>query len=233
MRVGLVGAGKMGKAIAAMAEGRGHHVVWSLGSAENGSGTGLTAQRVEAADVVFEFTRPAAAVKNLSALASAGARVVCGTTGWESDLPRVTEAFLRGPGALVYAANFSIGVRHFFELATRAGELFPRSGYAGFLVEEHHEGKRDAPSGTARTIASLVELASGRPLPVTSVRAGTIPGTHRLVFESAEDEVEIIHRARGRDGFARGAVWAAERIAGRSGVFEFGELLKEIEREVP
>jgi 4-hydroxy-tetrahydrodipicolinate reductase len=107
------------------------------------------------------------------------------------------------------------------------------AGYAPYLVEEHHAEKRDAPSGTARTIASIVELAGGRPVPVSSVRAGTIPGTHRLVFESPEDEIEIVHRARGRAGFARGAVWAGERIADRRGVFEFGELLKEIEREAP
>ena len=118
--------------------------------------------------------------------------------------------------------------RHFFDLATRAARLYPAAGYAAYLLEEHHAGKRDAPSGTARTIAAIVEMETGQPLSVTSVRAGTIPGTHRLVFESPEDEVELIHRARGRSGFARGAVWAAERIAGRSGVFEFGELLKEV-----
>jgi len=120
-------------------------------------------------------------------------------------------------------------VRHFFDLATRAARLYPPAGYAAYLVEEHHETKRDAPSGTAKTVASLIELASGKALPVASVRAGTIPGTHRLVFESPDDEVEIIHRARSRAGFARGAVWAGERIAGRTGVYEFGELLAEIE----
>ncbi|MDQ2980650.1 MAG: 4-hydroxy-tetrahydrodipicolinate reductase, partial [Acidobacteriota bacterium] len=111
--------------------------------------------------------------------------------------------------------------------------LYGRAGYAAYLVEEHHAEKRDAPSGTARSIAAIVERESGRPVPVASVRAGTIPGTHRLVFESPEDEVEIIHRARGRAGFARGAVWAGERIAGRSGVFELGEMLAEIEKEAP
>lgn len=231
--MGIVGSGKMGGEIASLATVRGHYVVWALGSAENRAGSGLTPDRLQAADVVFEFTEPAAAVENLLVLAAAGARAVCGTTGWTQDLPRVAESFLRGPGALVYAANFSVGVRHFFDLATRAAKLYVPAGYAPYLVEEHHAEKRDAPSGTARTVASLVELAGGRPLPVTSVRAGTIPGTHRLVFESPEDEIEIIHRARGRAGFARGAVWAGERIADRRGVFEFGELLKEIEREAP
>jgi 4-hydroxy-tetrahydrodipicolinate reductase len=228
MRLGMVGAGKMAREIELMAVGRGHDMVWRLTSKDNTDAAGLTPELVAAVDVVFEFTAPAAAVANLLALAGAGATVVCGTTGWAESLPRVTEAFLAGGGALVHAANFAVGVRHFFDLVTRAARLYPPAGYAAYLVEEHHAGKRDAPSGTARTIAAIVEMETGRPLPVTSVRAGTIPGTHRLVFESEGDEVELIHRARGRAGFARGAVWAAERIAGRSGVFEFGELLKEV-----
>ncbi|MEP6801491.1 MAG: dihydrodipicolinate reductase C-terminal domain-containing protein [Acidobacteriota bacterium] len=232
MRVGLVGAGKMGLAAGAAAQARGHHVVWSLESADNRAARGLTAERLAAADVVFEFTAPQAAVENLLRLAEAGARVVCGTTGWERELPRVTRSFSGGGGALVHASNFSVGVRHTFDLAAHAARLFGPANYAAYLVEEHHAEKRDAPSGTARRIATLVEAETGRPLSVSSVRAGTIPGTHRLVFESEDDEVEIIHRARSRGGFARGAVWAAERIAGRSGVFEFGELLTEIEKEV-
>jgi len=218
----------MAREIELMAVGRGHDMVWRLTSKDNADAAGLTPELVAAVDVVFEFTAPAAAVANLLPLAGAGATVVCGTTGWAESLPRVTEAFLAGGGALVHAANFAVGVRHFFDLVTRAARLYPPAGYAAYLVEEHHAGKRDAPSGTARTIAAIVEMETGRPLPVTSVRAGTIPGTHRLVFESEGDEVELIHRARGRAGFARGAVWAAERIAGRAGVFEFGELLKEV-----
>lgn len=233
MRVGIVGNGKMGREIERAAESRGHHVVWSLGSAENPRGEGLTPERLAGADVVFEFTAPAAAAANLRRLAAAGARTVCGTTGWAAELPAIREAFLAGSGALVYASNFSIGVRNFFETAARAARLYGRAGYSAYLVEEHHAEKKDAPSGTARSVASIVEREMGRPVPVASVRAGTIPGTHRLVFESPEDEVEIIHRARGRAGFARGAVWAGERIAGRSGVYELGELLAEIEKEAP
>ena len=231
MRFGIVGAGKMGREIEAMARGRGHDVVWRLASKDNTNGEGLTPRRLEGAEVIFEFTGPAAVTENLLALARAGARVVCGTTGWAQDLPRITEAFLASGGGLVHAANFSVGVRHFFDLATRAVRLYFPAGYAAYLVEEHHAQKKDAPSGTARTIATIFELETGHGLPVTSVRAGTIPGTHRLVFESPEDEIEIVHRARSRAGFAKGAVWAAERVAGRSGVFEFGELLKEVQGE--
>jgi 4-hydroxy-tetrahydrodipicolinate reductase len=228
MRFGIVGTGKMGREIEAMASRRGHDVVWRLSSSENSGGEGLTRERVRGADCVFEFTSPSAVVADLLALASESATVVCGTTGWASELPRVAEAFLAADGALVHAANFAVGVRFFFDLATRAARVYPPAGYAAYLVEEHHAEKRDAPSGTARTLATIFELETGQTLPVTSVRAGTIPGTHRLVFESAGDEVEIIHRARNRSCFAQGAVWAAERLAGRKGVFEFGELLKEV-----
>lgn len=217
----------MGREIEAAAARRGHDVLWTLDSRANPGGSGLTSERVSGADVVFEFTNPAAACGNLLELARSGATVVCGTTGWDGDLPRVTEAFRSGGGALVHAANFSVGVRHFLELARLAATLYPAAGYAPFLVEEHHAGKRDAPSGTARRIAAIVEAESGVAPAVASIRAGTIPGTHRLGFESPEDEVELVHRARGRAGFARGAVWAAERVAGRRGVFEFGDLLRE------
>lgn len=229
MRLGIVGFGKMGREIAAMAASRGHDVTWTLSRAANPGGSGLTPERCAAADVVFEFTSPAAAPDNLRTLARAGARVVCGTTGWQRDLEEVTEAFRRGGGALVHASNFSAGVRLFFETARAAAGLFPAAGYSAYIVEEHHAEKRDAPSGTARALAAIVEKASGAAPPTASVRAGTIPGLHRLVFESAEDEVELIHRARGRAGFAKGAVWAAERIAGRTGIFEFGELLREVQ----
>jgi 4-hydroxy-tetrahydrodipicolinate reductase len=226
MRFGIVGAGKMGKEIASIARARGHDVVWSLASGDNQEGQGLSSDRLAQADAVFEFTAPGAAVGNLLLLAAAGARVVCGTTGWAGELPRVAEAFRSGGGALVHATNFSIGMRHFLEVARAAAGLFPRAGYASYLVEEHHAAKRDAPSGTARTLSAVIEKESGERPPVVSVRAGTVPGLHRIVFESPEDEVELIHRARGRAGFAKGAVWAAERIAGKSGVFEFGELLR-------
>jgi len=228
MRLAIVGLGKMGREVASMAAVRGHDVVWMLSSLENREGSGLTPERLAATDVVLEFTRPDAAVANLLALARAGSRVVCGTTGWQRELPRVSEAFGQGGGTLVHGTNFSVGVRLFFETARAASERFPRAGYAPYLVEEHHAEKRDAPSGTAKTLSSIVAEASGTAPPITSVRAGTIPGLHRLVFESPEDEVELVHRARGRAGFAKGAVWAAERIAGRRGVFEFGELLKEV-----
>ena len=227
LTVGIVGAGKMGREIAAAAAARGHAVAWTLGASSNRNVSGITAERVDAVDAVFEFTTPASAPGNLFALARHGARVVCGTTGWSDELPRVAEAFRAGGGALVHATNFSIGVRLLFDVAEHAAALYSRSGYVPYIVEEHHAAKKDAPSGTAKTLAGAVERGGGIAPTVASVRAGTIPGTHRLVFESPEDEVEIVHRARSRAGFAKGAVWAGERIAGRTGVYEFGEILRQ------
>jgi 4-hydroxy-tetrahydrodipicolinate reductase len=227
MRLGLVGTGKMGREISRFAPSRGHEIAWALSRSQNEGGRGLTPEKIGSADVVLEFTSPEAACANLLPLAAAGARVVCGTTGWQKDLPGITKAFERSGGTLVHATNFSIGVRLFYEVAQAAASLFPGAGYASYLVEEHHAGKKDAPSGTARTIADLVKAAGAEAPPIASVRAGGIPGYHRLVFESPEDEVELIHRARGRAGFAKGALWAAERIGEKKGVFEFGDLLRE------
>ena len=170
MRFGIVGAGKMGGEIEAMASRRGHDVVWKLGSRENSGGAGLSRERLSETDVVFEFTNPAAAAQNLGALARAGATVVCGTTGWDRELPRIVEEFRSGGGALVHAANFSVGVRQFFELAKLGAQLYPPAGYAAYLVEEHHAEKRDAPSGTARRIAGIVEAESGTAPSIASVR---------------------------------------------------------------
>ena len=151
MRLGIVGTGKMGCEIEAVAASRGHEVVWKLGSKDNPSGSGLTASRLSGADVIFEFTTPGSAVDNLLALGGRGP----GSSAARRDGARISRGsrrrFLRGGGSLVHAANFSVGVRHFFELATRAARLFAPAGYAAYLVEEHHADKNDAPSGTART----------------------------------------------------------------------------------
>ena len=232
MRVGIVGTGKMGREIETVGGGaRPRRRLDARLARRTRDGAGLTPERLAPPTSSSSSRRP----RRPSRISSLWRRPARGSSAerraGRGSCRASREAFLAGDGALVHAANFSIGVRHFFDLATRAARLYAPAGYAAYLVEEHHAEKRDAPSGTARTIAAIVEMETGRPLPVTSVRAGTIPGTHRLVFESPEDEVEIIHRARGRAGFATGAVWAAERIAGRTGVFEFGELLAEVEKE--
>jgi 4-hydroxy-tetrahydrodipicolinate reductase len=222
MRLLIVGNGKMGSAVAALAATRGH--AWTMiGREENAGGHGLTAQRVKGHDVAIEFTRPDAAATNLERLIEAGIPVVTGTTGWEAELPRIIALVEARKGALLHAANFSVGV-HLFLRAARAlaAEFAGREGFDGFILEEHHAAKRDAPSGTARVLRERLRDADpSREYPITSVRAGVIPGTHAVSFDGAFETITLRHAARSRDGFAAGALAAAEWLPGRAGVYSF------------
>ena len=169
--------------------------------------------------------------RNAEACALAGVPLVEGTTGWSEHLGEVRATVERHGGALVYGANFSVGVNLFYRVVARAAELFQRFDYAAFIEEAHHSRKRDAPSGTALRLRDLVAEAYGPDVPVASTRAGHIPGTHRVGFDSAADTVTLTHTARSREGFAAGALVAARWIRGKTGVYEFSETLEEILRE--
>ena len=212
----------MGHAVEAAARARGHAIAATLDL-----GDPLTSDRLAGADVAIEFTVPAAAADNLVHLIEAGVPVVSGTTGWHAELPRVAGTVQAQGGALLYAMNFSVGVQLFLKAAADLAARFRgQAAYDGFIVEEHHAAKLDAPSGTA---LALREAAAGadrsRPFPVTSVRAGSIPGIHRLAYDGPYDTVTLEHVTRSRDGFAAGAVMAAEWLPGRRGVFTFEEML--------
>lgn len=226
MKLAIVGYGKMGRMIDALAVQRGHSVAARF-DAENAGGACLSREALDGAEVAFEFTTPEAAPENIRRLVELGVRVVVGTTGWYAALPELRRLVDRAGGALVYGPNFSIGMSIFFELVKRAGEVlreFPE--YGPYLLELHHKAKKDAPSGTALALQRALAQTLGEraPEPV-AVRAGSIPGTHELGFDSDADTIRLVHSARSRGGFAAGAVLAAERIAGRTGVFEFEELL--------
>jgi 4-hydroxy-tetrahydrodipicolinate reductase len=226
MRLLIVGNGRMGRAVAGLAAARGHATT-IVGREENAGGGGLTAQRVKGHEVAIEFTRPEAAVANLERLIEAGIPVVTGTTGWEAALPRITALVQARKGALLHAANFSIGV-HLFLRAARAlaAELAGREGFDGFILEEHHAAKRDAPSGTARVLRERLRDADPtREYPITSVRAGAIPGTHAVTYDAPFEAITLRHTARSRDGFAAGALAAAEWLPGRTGVHTFESML--------
>jgi 4-hydroxy-tetrahydrodipicolinate reductase len=227
MRIVIVGSGRMGRAIAALAERRGHAVQALVGSAENAGGRALTAERLRGADVALEFTRPEAAAGNLRRLVEAGMPVVCGTTGWEADRPGVLELVERTGGALLHASNFSIGVQLFLRAARHlAAELAGRPGFDAFILEEHHAAKRDAPSGTARGLGELLAGADpARKFPITSIRAGATPGTHTLTYDGEHERITLTHLARSREGFAAGALAAAEWLPGRCGVFTLEDML--------
>jgi 4-hydroxy-tetrahydrodipicolinate reductase len=227
MRIVIVGNGKMGQAVAALAEERGHEVHAAFGAEENDSGKALTKERLAGADVAVEFTRPDAVVANLERLIEAGIPTVTGTTGWTAELPRITQLVNRHGGALLHSANFSVGVQLFLRAAHQLGREFARrSGFDAFILEEHHAAKRDAPSGTARVLQQrLHEVDPERPFPITSVRAGTIPGTHTLTYDGPFESVSLSHVARNRQGFAAGALAAAEWLPGHPGVHHFEDML--------
>ena len=227
MRIAVVGTGKMGKAVAALAEARGHVVQTTVRSGENAGGRALTADRLAGVDVAVEFTRPDAVVANLERLIDAGVPTVTGTTGWEAELGRIRALVDGRGGALLHAANFSLGVHLFLHAAEELARRFAgRAGFDAFILEEHHAAKQDAPSGTARELqARVLAVDPSQTFPVTSVRAGATPGTHLLAYDGAYERVTLEHVARSREGFAAGALAAAEWLPGRRGTYTIEDML--------
>lgn len=227
MRIVIVGAGKMGRAVAALAEARGHTLHAVIGGAENAGGRALTTERLAGAEVAVEFTRPGAAVANLERLIEAGVPTVTGTTGWQAELPRIAALVERRGGALLHAANFSLGVHLFLRAAHDLARRFAgRAEFDAFILEEHHVAKLDAPSGTARQLQAQMRAADdARPFPITSVRAGATPGTHLVAYDGPYERVTLSHEARSRDGFAAGALAAAEWLPGHPGVHTVEDML--------
>jgi 4-hydroxy-tetrahydrodipicolinate reductase len=217
----------MGQAVAALAERRGHVIHAVIGGAENPDGRALTAQRLAGADVAVEFTRPHAVVANLERLIEAGVPTVTGTTGWHEQLPRITALVERRGGALLHAANFSLGVHLFLRAAQDLARRFAgRSGFDAFILEEHHATKVDAPSGTARELQARMRGADpARPFPITSVRVGGTPGTHVVAYDGGSERVTLGHESRSREGFAAGALAAAEWLPGHRGVHTVEDML--------
>lgn len=241
MNIALYGYGKMGRAIEAAAAARGHDVMLRVGSANAGAPpTG--------ADVAIEFSRPELAVGNIALCLRHGVPVVVGTTGWYDRLGDVRAMVTEHRGSVLWASNFSIGVNLFFKLNKYLTQLMdPQAAYTARLDETHHIHKLDAPSGTAITLARDIDLASQRytgwaldpatppatsgPLPIHSERTGEVPGTHSISWQSPEDRITITHEAFGRQGFATGAVVAAEWLknptaGGRTGLFTMEDVLR-------
>lgn len=218
----LIGMGKMGHALAQLAPERGFRVVAELDHEH-----AVTKDALNGAAVAIEFTMPAAAAANALACAAAGCPVVVGTTGWYERLPMVRQEVERLGGALLTAPNFSVGVAIFDRIVAEAARLFAdQPFFDAHLIETHHSAKKDAPSGTGASLARTAEAASGRPMPITSVRVGSVPGTHEVVFDGAFEQVRLVHEARDRRVFAEGALAAARWLsAGRKGVFTMQDVL--------
>lgn len=229
MKIALIGYGAMGQLVAAQAQKAGDEVGVILSSSDGELSPSELAEKLRSHDVVIDFSIGEFVPRNIEACLLAGVPVVEGTTGWKNHEPDVKRLVIQHAGALVYGANFSIGVNVFYQIVKNASTLFSRiEGYEPFIEEAHHSRKRDAPSGTALRLRDLMEEQLKVEVPTSSTRAGYIPGTHRVGFDSEADQITLTHTARSRQGFASGALLAARWINGRKGVFEFGEVVEEI-----
>ena len=226
----IVGYGKMGRMIERLAPEYGFEVKAKFSGQDNDGARALTAQSLAGVDVAVEFTRPEVATANLKKLAAAGVASVCGTTGWYAGLqPLAREVGVNG-SALVWGANFSVGLNLFREVVAEAARRFAREeSYGAWGWEIHHAAKKDAPSGTLLALADEMKRNGyAREIGLSASRAGAVPGTHEIGFDSAEDTITIRHTARSREGFARGALRAANWVIGKKGVYEFREILHEL-----
>jgi 4-hydroxy-tetrahydrodipicolinate reductase len=217
-RLAIIGMGKMGSAVAALAPERGWEVVARLDAAH--AAEGITRHTLAGADVAIEFTVPSAAPANIRAVVAAGCPIVVGTTGWYDQLPMITKDVRASGGALLAAPNFSLGVNVFEQVAELAARLLGRTqAFDAQLIETHHAAKKDAPSGTALTLGKTASAAwgSGRDIPIASIRTGSVPGTHEFVFDAPFEQIHLEHIARDRRVFAEGALVAAAWLIGRQG----------------
>lgn len=234
MKVLLIGYGKMGKTIESIARKRGHEIVGKMDVGDT------LADFNQPADVAIEFTQPEAVVANLKACIDKGIPVVCGTTGWLQKRHEVEEYCRVKNGTLFYSSNYSLGVNIFFKINEYLARIMDRyPDYSVAIDETHHTEKKDAPSGTAITLAEGIinnlkrkkEWASGATkktgtLVINSFRVDPAPGTHVVRYQSAIDELEITHTAHSREGFALGAVLVAEWLAGKKGIYTMDDFLK-------
>jgi len=253
MKIAIIGYGKMGKMIEQIALAQGHSITAIVDPLAHNAPPGIPLSKdiaqaaLDTADAAIEFTQPATAVENTIALAKRKIPTVVGTTGWHERMGEVTKAVEDAGSSLLWASNFSIGVNIFYRIAWYASELannFPEYDIGGFEI--HHNKKFDSPSGTAKILAEGVlsridrkkkivwETMNRKPeedeLHFPSLRIGNVPGQHSLFFDSTADTIEITHTARSREGFASGAVRAAQWLAAekRRGVFTIDEMLKDI-----
>lgn len=220
MKLAIVGYGKMGRLIEQLAPEYGFAVHARIDIGDD------LAQAADA-DVAIEFTTPEAAVQNIGKLAAMKVPVVVGTTGWLAHMSEVRTAIESAHSALIWSPNFSVGVNVFLRLVREAAQLLANEpGYGAWAWEIHHDTKKDAPSGTLLKLVEEMKAAGyHRNIDISSSRAGRHPGTHEIGFDSAADTITLRHAARSREGFARGALKAAQWIVGKQGVYEFSDVL--------
>ena len=229
IQLAIIGLGRMGRAVEALAAERGFTVVARLTK-----GDAITSRSLNGAAVAIEFTEPSSAPSNARACVDSGCPVVVGTTGWYAELPALRDEVRRREGALLTAPNFSLGVAVFSHLVAEAGRRFAAlPGFDAHLIEIHHAAKKDAPSGTAAALAEVAAQARGTAVPITSVRTGSVPGTHELLFDAPFEQVRLVHEARDRRVFAEGALAAARWIVGRQGIFTMEDVISTSSSSTP
>ena len=228
MRFLVLGMGKTGKLVASVAAERGHSVN-VLDAKENAGASALTPPFVSGFDVVIDFTTPEATVQNMRACLATGAKMVIGTTGWYDKLTDMKALAERKQAGLLYGTNFSVSVQVMFKMAAVMGSELKKVGYAFSIEETHHASKLDSPSGTAISLAKVVETAAGvSAVPVEAKREGDVMGLHSLTASSDADRLVLTHEAFSRRGFAEGAVRAAEWLSSRTGCYNFQDVYTEI-----
>ena len=227
MKLALIGYGKMGRMLEQLAPEYGFTVALILDVHNNDDGSGITAENFAGIDAAIEFSTPESAVNNAIRLAAIGIPVVIGTTGWLHETAKVKAAVAANKSAAVWSPNYSIGVNVFSRLIAEAAKLLAKQPeYGAWAWEIHHDTKKDAPSGTMlKLVEDMKSAGYERNIDVSSNRAGRVPGTHEIGFDSAADTITLRHTARSREGFARGALQAAKWVVGKQGFYEFSETL--------
>jgi len=224
--IAIIGDGKMGQSIRDLALTKGWTIAAFIGEKESAGGRGIIKSTLGGAQVAVEFTEPKAAVANIVATLSAGTPIVVGTTGWYQELPEVTKVANESGAAMLWSPNFSLGVNVLLEVARYAGTLMRQLGdFDAHIVETHHVAKKDAPSGTAIALGKAASDGLDRPIPTSSIRTGSVPGTHELIFDARFEQLSLTHVARDRRVFAEGALAAAAWLIGKKGVFTMRDIL--------
>ena len=225
-RLAVIGLGRMGQSLVALAGEQGWDVTARITAPGNHLGAGITRETLQGADVCVDFTAADAAPANIRAAVRAACPIVVGTTGWKAEREAVEQDVRAAGGSMLASPNFSLGVNVLWQVAEHAARLVARMpGFDAHIVETHHAGKRDAPSGTALRLRELTSVALERDVPVTSIRTGSVPGTHELLFDGAFEQIRLAHVARDRRVFAEGALVAARWLIGRRGIFTMADLL--------
>ena len=229
MNILLLGRGKTGSLVAEVARQRGHDIQ-VVGAKENAGTAALTPEKLGKTDVVIDFTGPSSVVTHIEACVKAGKNMVVGTTGWHGELDRIRKLVENHGTGFIYAANFSVGVNLFLDVA-RAAAAALQHDYTGQIFERHHAHKKDAPSGTAIALQHVIREASGKKdeaLEIISFREGDVVGMHEVVLESPADRIYLCHDAKSRQGFADGAIRAAEWLSGKKGFYDFKDVWRQL-----